>query len=395
MPLNENVRRKLQGMGIDPDQMLQRMQNYVGPGGQAFATPQEYAGAIQSKEAAGESLQDPVTAAQFRQMDPGMFGEEPRPNHAEFPYNVGQIPEGLKQQAPKAYAMMDAIAQYQQKTPFTIPYAPGTQTIAEREADRSADQWERSFEEGVRQYDTSFEEGVRQWDMGFEEDVRQFGLSHAMAKRQQDHREWADRQRINIQKAAAKGAPVTGPESPFGVIDTAIGQGYSVDELIRFISEPANAQTYAKYDLSVDDMVDYGLGKYKGVWSGLEEAAGGLIHYEDFLLPETPAHIKTLEESQQNVKAAEEALQKRSGFRTEAELQELSRMMGWPIEDIRQMEAMGTLDDVIQNWFGGKYRYQDPGAGGKMTLEEFYKAGVEAGLGGDELTEMWKERNRR
>lgn len=363
MPLSDQVRAKLRAMGIEPDDMLQRMRSYVGTEGQAFATPQEYAGAIQAKQAAGEPLQDPHTAAQFQQMAPQMFGGEPPKPYTEFPFNVGQVPEQLASVTPQAHAMLDAMAQYQRETPFRVPYAPGTPTIAQREAERGARQWEQTFEEGVRQFE----------------------LGHELALRQQEHREWLDRQNLALSRAAARGAaaglPTSGPATPWGAIDAAIGTGFTADELMEYIMYPMNRQKYGQYGLTEDEMLDYGLGKFQEVWGGIGEKSRARTHYSDLFPFEGIAPEDMFEqarEAEARAARAEELMREHAGGFTEADYQRFAQETGRTVEEIRFLDSQGWLDKIMQDHYRDQLKWTAPEDILQKSPRELYEAGYTA-----------------
>ena len=198
--ISENLKNKLHKMGVEPESMIRQMQNYIGEG-KAFASPQEYAKGIMAKETAGTPLQDPQTAQAFRQVAPTMFGEAP-PQRTEFPFPVGETPGGLD---PGTHAMLGAIQQYQQETPFSVPYAPGTPTIAQTEAERAAERQEKTFQEGVRQFD----------------------LGHELALRQQAHREAMDK------LARVGGGGVATTVSATGFTEPAAVFMHEINKMIR------------------------------------------------------------------------------------------------------------------------------------------------------------------
>ncbi len=330
MPLSENIKNKLRGMGVEPEQVMQQLGNYIGEG-KAFATPQDYATGIQAKQAAGQALTDPATAGAFRTMAPQMFGEEPQQQHTEFHFPVGQIPAmGIQ---PQARSMLEGLAQYQQANPFTIPYAPGTPTIAQTEAERAAGQWDQTFEEGTRQFD----------------------LAHDLSLRQQEHREWLDRQNLALSRASAAagsaGLPTSGPESPWGAIDMAIQAGFDANELTAYVSDPRNIATYKQYGWNQEDALDYALGRFEQTWSGIAEKERGLVHWSD-----------PLETMYDKVRHAEDMLAPLPGMRggfTENDYQKFAGETGRTVEEIRRMDELGWLEDFMKSYYSTQYKPQD------------------------------------
>lgn len=126
--MNEKLRAKLAERGVDPEQFMQKLSQYVGSQGQAFKTPQEYGRAIQQKRAAGQTLSDPETARIFESLT------APKRQTTTIPFPTGTFtpPQGMP-----GGNLIQAVMRYQRANPITIPYAPGTPTLATRQAEEA------------------------------------------------------------------------------------------------------------------------------------------------------------------------------------------------------------------------------------------------------------------
>ncbi len=228
--------------------------------------------------------------------------------------------------------MLEALAQYQRDTPFTIPYAPGTPTIDQTK---------------------------------FAEDTRQFDLAHELALRQQAHKEWLDQQNLALQRARAAGGGVKGYgietsgygiETPWGAIDMLIATGADIDDVMEYVNHPFNLTSYKKYGVKVDEMQDYARNKYANLWQ----------HAMDISAPPkgaAPADLargfRQAEKAGMKIKQAgtwgmEEVVPK---F-TETDYQMFADQSGRTVEEIRQMDRYGWLDDFMKNLYRQEFTYE-------------------------------------
>ncbi len=325
--LSESTKNKIRGLGVDPDQMMQQLSNYIGEG-RSFASPQDYATAIQGKRATGQPLTDPQTARDFQRVAPQLFGEKPQPQQTEFPFSVGQIPQGLKKVvSPEAHGMLDALAQYQEENPFTIPYAPGTPTIAQTE---------------------------------FNESIRQFDLAHELAKRQQEHKEWLDRQSLALQRARLASAGLSGagsrggaftPSTPWEGIDMIVSLGADIDTVMRYVDQ--NVGEYKKHGTSRDDMREYARDAFTSKWQGALDVSG---------VPKGASPADTMRGFRQAERASSNIMRADSwGIEPEmpkymsSDYETFADLLGTTVGNIMDLERYGLLDTMIKEYYAREY----------------------------------------
>ena len=312
--LSENTKNKLRGLGIEPEGMMQRLSQHIGEG-KTFASPQQYATEVQRKQTAGQPLSDPQTAREFQQIAPALFGKEPA--QTAFPFNVGQVPQQLRHTLePEAYNMLTALAQYQRETPFTIPYAPGTPTIDEKQFAAKQDLAEREF-------------AYRK---------EQDAIANALA--------WA---RIG-------GGSSYGTETPWDQVDRLIAMGVDLDTVMRYVDTPENRPAYKQYGETVDSMRDYARGKYAGIWQNVANVSAPPRGA-------APADVgrgfRQLETAMPRLKEAQTWGMEPPKF-TEADYQKIAEATGRQVEEIKWLDAMGMLEDLIKTFYGQQFRYDKP-----------------------------------
>ena len=177
-----NIDSKLRAQGYNPDEIKESLNRYIGEG-RAFSSPQEYAGAVQEKRKAGETLDDPKTAEAFQTIAPSYFGEERRSPamQTEFDFApAAEVPD--MPGAPEgATDILNAVIQQQQASPMTLPVAPGTPTrwqLQDAEAERQFDEQQALQQE---QLDWDRERWKREFEYQQEQDAIANQLARARA----------------------------------------------------------------------------------------------------------------------------------------------------------------------------------------------------------------------
>lgn len=251
--MSSRIEEKLRAQGYDPEKIKASMRNYIGEG-RAFATPQEYAATIQEKRAAGEQLQDPVTARAFESIAPSHFGGP----KTEFHFGGGTIPDipGLD---PTVQSLLSAVSQYQADHPISIPFAPGTPTG-----------WQLRDQEAIRQA----EEAERQWAERMEFDRHKLGLDEQF-RRDQLAQQLA---LARMSRAGVGGAaPSISPEEVQRETIRSISAGTGVPMIWDVYNPPVEVQAYIN-DLMYEDpyeriraMVEFGI-QQGNTWDDIQRA---------------------------------------------------------------------------------------------------------------------------
>jgi hypothetical protein len=143
LEMSEKLKTKLKEKGIDPERFIGTLSRYIGTGSQAFSSPQEYAQTIREKQLKGEPLQDPETARQFQSLLPGA-AQGPGQTTFQFPMagSPGQLPVMPAAMPEAAQSLINMVMRHQQAQPISIPYAPGTPTLATKQAEEAARQFD-------------------------------------------------------------------------------------------------------------------------------------------------------------------------------------------------------------------------------------------------------------
>ena len=242
--MNEKLRAKLAERGVNPEQFMQKLSQYVGSQGQAFATPQEYGQAIRQKQAAGQTLSDPETARIFE----SLTAPQRQTTTIPFPFGTFTPPKGVP-----GSNLMQAVLQHQQANPITIPYAPGTPTLATRQAEEAM---------RAQQAQEAFQREKFDWEKDMAE--REFAAQQAYRNAQLA---------LSRLKASGGGGAETGYDTPWGAIDTLISAGAGINDVMEYVNHPANVASYKKHGVTLEQMRNYARNKYQGMWQNVMEPA--------------------------------------------------------------------------------------------------------------------------
>ena len=269
--MNEKLRAKLAERGVNPEQFMQKLSQYVGSQGQAFKTPQEYGQAIQQKKAAGQTLSDPETARIFE----SLTAPQRQTTTIPFPFGTFTPPKGVP-----GSNLMQAVLQHQQANPITIPYAPGTPTLATRQAEEAMRA--QAAQEAFQREQFDWEKDMKERQFAADQAYRNAQLALSMLKSggggtgtQQARR---DDQSYFRDLSARAGEPMiwdvnrppesvidqvtpkTAQEEIWDVMQYVVDTGGSWDNVVNAIR--AKAPVLQKEKLSVEDALQWALDGY-------------------------------------------------------------------------------------------------------------------------------------
>jgi len=343
----QQIDELLRSKGLNPEDVRSRINQHIQS---TFGTPERYAQAIMSKQQG--QLSDPQTAEAFRAIAPALFGEGPKPlgydpnRPGVMSFNFGQtapVPAGANMH-PSARAALDAIGQYQQANPFTIPVAPGTKA-----------RWQLQDEEAMRAQAAQEAMAQEKWDWEKDMTERQFAY-----RQQQD----AIANALAQLKASAGGAGGYGPETPWGAIDALVSAGASLDDIMEYVDHPYNLASYKQYGVTVDAMRDYAQSKYGNLWqqimgfSGAPSGAAPADVARGFRQAEGAASrikgLRQVEEAASEKELAKLRGQKLGKF-TEADYQMFAAATGKTVDEIRRMDELGMLEDLMKKFYSAQY----------------------------------------
>ena len=130
---------RLRAKGYDPAEIRSKLQNYIGPE-KAFADTREYARTVRDKQAAGEELQDPHTAAAMQAITPSHYGE------TETKLDFGTPREFAGQLTPGATGLVNAILEHRHQHPTTLPIEPGAKSYPMMRDEVTDEQWQMTWD---------------------------------------------------------------------------------------------------------------------------------------------------------------------------------------------------------------------------------------------------------
>jgi len=323
--VNEKLRAKLAERGVDPEQFMQKLSQYVGSQGQAFATPQEYGQAIQQKKAAGQTLSDPETARIFE----SLTAPQRQTTTIPFPFGTFTPPKGVP-----GSNLMQAVLQHQQANPITIPYAPGTPTLATRQAEEAM---------RAQQAQEAFQREKFDWEKDMTE--REFAAQQAYQNAQ------LALSRLKASGGGGSGAE-TGYDTPWGAVDTLIAAGASMDDVMEYVNHPANMASYKKHGVTLDQIRDYAQNKYQGMWQNVMGAS-------------TPPKGAAPADVSRGFRQLESYAPMTTGQTgetprfSEADFQMFAEATGKTVEEIKKMDELGWLEDFMKKFYGYQYKPED------------------------------------
>ena len=321
----QQIDELLRSKGLNPEDVRSRINQHIQS---TFGTPERYAQAIMSKQQG--QLSDPQTAEAFRAIAPALFGEGPKPlgydpnRPGVMSFNFGQtapVPAGANMH-PSARAALDAIGQYQQANPFTIPVAPGTKA-----------RWQLQDEEAMRAQAAQEAMAQEKWD--WEKD---------MTERQFAYRQQQDAIANALAQLKAAGAGGAEQITPWGEVDKLINLGADLDTVMKYVQ--VNQGEYKKFNTSLKEMQDYAREQYAGTWKGV---TGISVPPKGASQADVARGFRQLEDATGRMQQAETWGQEKPRF-SEEELQRFSNMSGIPIEEIMFMYHQGWLEDFMKKY---------------------------------------------
>jgi len=344
----QQIDELLRSKGLNPEDVRSRINQHIQS---TFGTPERYAQAIMSKQQG--QLSDPQTAEAFRAIAPALFGEGPKPlgydpnRPGVMSFNFGQtapVPAGANMH-PSARAALDAIGQYQQANPFTIPVAPGTKA-----------RWQLQDEEAMRAQAAQEAMAQEKWD--WEKD---------MTERQFAYRQQQDAIANALAQLKAAGAGGAEQITPWGEVDKLINLGADLDTVMKYVQ--VNQGEYKKFNTSLKEMQDYAREQYAGTWKGV---TGISVPPKGASQADVARGFRQLEDATGRMQQAETWGQEKPRF-SEEELQRFSDLSGIPIEEIMFMYQQGWLEDFMKKYYGQRYKAEPMDSGEGIESEKYIR----------------------
>lgn len=361
----QRINEILAAKGLNPEDVRQKIQQHVQ---NVFGSPQGYAQAIMSKPQ--EQLSDPQTAEAFRAIAPALFGEGAKPlgydpnRPGVMSFNFGQtapVPAGANMH-PSARAALDAIGQYQQANPLTIPVAPGTKP-----------RWQLQDEETMRAQAARESLEQEKWDWQREQTEREFAY-----RQQQDAIANALAQ-LKASAGSGSGAGgVMGMYNQLGtqterqnmatanyqrIVQNAIAEGNSLDKIAKDIVD-ASADMQAD-GVNPADLLRFAVGHFEQQYGGQKWQPGQDVdikwfqNYKWYLDNKDELMTKAEDLERQFKPALPAAPVAGAEYLTPEERQRIAEILGIPLEDVDLY--IKTNPALISQLLGRKYGDMDLG----------------------------------
>jgi len=320
------IDEKLRAKGYNPDEIKASLNRYIGEG-KAFGSPEKYKRAIKDKEAAGESLQDPVTAQAFQQA----VAPEMGPRSTEFNFGGGAMPqvEGIQ---PKAQEMLGAAMQYQQDHPISLPVAPGTPTRWQTQDALAEEQWRKQWARDEERYQ-------QEWDYMVQQDE----ISNQLA--------WAQ---LNQQSAGTSGVTDGMDFQPMEEVRKIVDMGGDPDDVQSYIWELQGYGILDEIGIDPEVLLNVGLNEIqvregevaRQATRDLEHGGHPALGLPDHKQEQYETAIAEAMARAEEARAFGEPKEQYPKY-TEEDYERFSAKSPLTVEQFRMADQMGTIDDLL------------------------------------------------
>ncbi len=139
--------------------------------------------------------------------------------------------------------------------------------------------------------------------------------------------------------------------TPWGAVDAMVYNSLDLDDIMKYVNHKDNYAWYKDYGVTPDEMREYALDKYRDVWQTVLDVT---VPPRGASSADLTRGFRQLEKAASEVRRAD-TYGMSSKF-TDADYRRFAEITGRPVNEIREMDRLGWLEDYMQKFYEQLYK---------------------------------------